>query len=104
MIIWIGILVGCLGCYLLKLAGLSVPKSVLERPAVHRIAALLPVVLLAALIAVQTFSNGQSLVIDARAAGLAVAAVAVWRRWPFLVVVALAAVTTALVRQVIPAG
>jgi len=59
-------------------------------------------VLLAALIAVQTFSDGRSLVIDARAAGLAVAAVAVWRRWPFLVVVALAAVTTALVRQVIP--
>ena len=101
--VWIGIAVGCLGCYLLKLAGLSVPKNVLERPAVHRIAALLPVVLLAALIAVQTFSDGKSLVIDARVAGLAVAAVAVWRRWPFLVVVALAAVTTALVRQVIPA-
>ena len=50
----------------------------------------------------QTFSLGQSLVLDARAAGLAVAGIAVWRRWPFLVVVALAAVTTALVRMWVP--
>ena len=95
MTLWIGVLVGCLGCYLLKLAGVSVPESVLQRPRVHRIAALLPVVLLAALVAVQTFSTGSSLVLDARAAGLAVAGIAVWRRWPFLVVVGLAALTTA---------
>ena len=96
--VWIGVAVGALGCYLLKLAGLSVPRHLLQRPAVHRIAALLPVVLLAALIAVHTFSTGKGLTLDARAAGLAVAAVAVWRRWPFLVVVALAAGTTAFVR------
>jgi hypothetical protein len=40
--------------------------------------------------------------LDARAAGLAVAGVAVWRRWPFLVVVALAACTTALLRMWVP--
>lgn len=102
MSLWIGILVGCVGCYALKLAGLSVPRAVLERPVVHRVATLLPVVLLSALIAVQTFSLGSTLVLDARAAGLAVAGVAVWRRWPFLVVVALAAVTTALVRMWVP--
>ena len=51
MTLWIGILVACLGCYLFKLAGLSVPKTVLERPKVQRIAALLPVVLLSALVA-----------------------------------------------------
>jgi hypothetical protein len=50
------------------------------------------------LVAVQAFSFGPELVLDARAAGLAVAGVAVWRRWPFLVVVALAALTTATVR------
>ena len=100
--LWIGILVGAAGCYLLKLAGLSVPKSVLERPRLLRIAGLLPVVLLSALVAVQTFSIGSELMIDARAAGLAVAGIAVWRRWPFLVVVALAAITTALVRMWVP--
>lgn len=102
MTLWIGILVGAVGCYLLKLAGLSVPKTLLERPKVQRIAALLPVVLLSALVGVQTFSIGSGLVLDARAAGLAVAGFAVWRRWPFLVVVALAAVTTALVRMWVP--
>ncbi len=102
MTLWIGVLVGCVGCYLLKLAGLSVPESVLQRPRVHRIAALLPIVLLAALVAVQTFSTGSGLVLDARAAGLAVAGFAVWRRWPFLVVVGLAALTTALVRLALP--
>jgi hypothetical protein len=103
MMLWVGLLVGCLGCYLLKLAGLSVPESVLRRPLVHRISALLPIVLLAALVAVQTFSTGSQLVLDARAAGLAVAGIAVWRRWPFLVVVGLAALTTGLVRLVLPA-
>ena len=32
-----------LGCYLLKLAGLSVPARVLDRPAVARVADLIPV-------------------------------------------------------------
>ena len=102
MTIWIGVLVGCLGCYLLKLAGVSVPESVLQRPRVHRISALLPIVLLSALVAVQTFSTGSALVLDARAAGLAVAGIAVWRRAPFLVVVGLAALTTARVRLAFP--
>lgn len=102
MTLWIGIIVGCLGCYAFKLAGLSVPRTLLERPRVQRVAVLLPVVLLSALVAVQTFSFGPELVLDARAAGLAVAGVAVWRRWPFLVVVALAAFTTALVRMWVP--
>ena len=102
MTLWIGIIVGSVGCYLLKLAGLSVPKTLLERPKLQRIAALLPVVLLSALVAVQTFSIGSGLVLDARAAGLAVAGIAVWRRWPFLVVVALAAFTTAIVRWWVP--
>lgn len=99
---WAAILVASLGCYLFKLAGLSVPASVLGRPAVRRVAAILPIVLLAALIAVQTIGYGQRLIIDARVAGLAVAGIAVWRRWPFLVVVALACVTTALVRRFVP--
>lgn len=102
MMLWIGVLVGCLGCYLLKLAGVSVPESVLRRPRVHRISALLPIVLLSALVAVQTFSTGSALVLDARGAGLAVAGIAVWRRAPFLIVVGLAALTTALVRLAVP--
>ncbi len=96
--IWAAVLVAGLGCYLLKLAGLSVPPRVLERPVVERIADLLPVALLSALIGVQVFGDGQSLVIDARVVGLGVAFVALLLRAPFIVVVFGAALTAALVR------
>ncbi len=95
---WAAILVTAACCYLLKLAGLSVPRRVLEDPVIQRVSALLPVALLAALAAVQTVADGTRLVIDARLAGLAVAAVALAFRAPFLVVVGAAAVTAALIR------
>ena len=53
-VIWGAIIVACLGCYLFKLAGLSVPGEVLERPLLRRISVLLPVALLAALVATGT--------------------------------------------------
>ena len=95
---WVAILATGVGCYLLKLAGLSVPTKVLERPVVERIADLMPVALLSALIGVQVFASGQRLVVDARAVGLGVAFVALLFRAPFIVVVFLAAGSAALVR------
>ncbi|MEW2295783.1 AzlD domain-containing protein [Streptomyces sp. NPDC006743] len=95
---WTAVVVTALGCYAVKLAGLLVPAGALERPLVRRLAALLPVALLAALTAQQTFSDGRLLVLDARAAGLAAAAVALVLRAPFLVIVAAAVVVTAGVR------
>ena len=97
---WTAVLLACLGCYLLKLAGLSVPSRVLDRPLVARVADLMPVALLSALVAVQVFADGPALVLDARAAGLAFAVVALLLRAPFLVVVAGAALTAALLRLV----
>ncbi len=96
--IWAAVLLGSLGTYLAKLSGYLIPASVLDRPLVRRIAGLLPIAMLAALVAVQTFSDGQSLVLDARAAGLAVAIVALMLRAPFLVVVLVSAVTAAVLR------
>ena len=95
---WPVVLVSSLGCYLLKLTGHSVPQRILDQPRVRHIAALLPVSLLAALVAVQTFANGQSLVIDARLAGVAAAAMALILRAPFLVVVIVAGEVAAGVR------
>lgn len=95
---WAAILVGSLGCYLLKLAGLSVPPRVLERPLVERVADLIPVALLAGLVAVQVVASGHDLVLDARAAGLAVAVALLLLRAPFLVVVFGAALAAALLR------
>jgi hypothetical protein len=95
---WVAVLVTALGCYAIKLAGLSVPPRVLEHPRVERIADLLPVALLSGLVAVQVFATGQTLVVDARLAGLAAAVVALLLRAPFIVVVAVAALTAALLR------
>jgi branched-subunit amino acid transport protein len=97
---WWSILGAGVGCYALKLAGLSIPAAVLERPLVERITDLIPVALLAALVAVQVFARGTHLTLDARAAGLAVAVVALMLRAPFLVVVVAAALTAALLRMV----
>jgi uncharacterized membrane protein len=95
---WVAVLVGSLGCYLEKLLGYFLPRSVLEDDRVRRVAGLLPVALLAALVAVQTFAVGQALVIDARLAGLVAAVIALLLRAPFLVVVVVAAVTAAVLR------
>ncbi|MEW2545498.1 AzlD domain-containing protein [Streptomyces sp. NPDC047002] len=95
---WIAILVTAAGCYLVKLLGLLVPAGALERPLVRRLAALLPVALLAALTAQQAFSTGSHLVLDARAAGLGAAVFALVLRAPFLVVVGAAVAVTAGVR------
>jgi branched-subunit amino acid transport protein len=96
---WAAVLVTATGCYLLKLLGLSVPERVLDHPVVRRVADLIPVALLSALVAVQVFADGTRLVVDARLAGLAMAAVALACRLPFLVVVVLAAVTAAVLRM-----
>jgi hypothetical protein len=95
---WAPILVGAAACYAIKLAGLSVPERVLTDRRVRRVAALLPVALLAALIALQAATDGRAIALDGRLAGLAVAVGAQWRRAPFLVVVGAACATTALVR------
>lgn len=98
MTAWVMIAVTALGCYALKLAGLVLPAGLLERRAVRTFTMLAPVALLAALVAVETFAVGTRLVVDARAAGMAAAALALLARAPFLVVVASAVLVTALVR------
>lgn len=97
---WMAIVAGAVIVYLVKLSGLTVPRSVLERERVRSLAMLLPVALLAALVAVQTFSDSRGLVLDHRAGGLVVALVAVAMRAPLLAVVVLAAGTTAVLRLI----
>lgn len=100
--IWGAVLVCAGGCYLLKLAGMSVPEKAFDHPVLRRTADLLPVVLLAALVAVQALGtpgpHGPGLAIDARLAGLVVALLALLLRAPFIVVVFVAALTAALLR------
>ncbi|MBM7515425.1 AzlD domain-containing protein [Nocardioides nitrophenolicus] len=97
---WWAVLGAGVGCYLLKLAGLSVPPRVLGNPLVARIADLIPVALLAALVTVQVLAapEGRALVLDARVLALGVAVLLLLARAPFLVVVFGAAAVAALVR------
>jgi len=95
-VLWTTVVAASLGCYLLKLAGLSVPASWVEQPWVARVVDFVPAALLAALVAVQTFTSGHDLVVDGRLAGVAVAALALALRAPFIVVLVLAGAAGAL--------
>ena len=98
---WVTVLVLAAATVLVKsaapvlLGGRDLPAPVMA------VVALLASALLGALVVVETFANGKHLVLDARAAGIAVAAaILAWRREALLPAVILAAVVTALLRAV----
>ena len=70
-------------------------------PRLGRVIGLLAPALLAALVAISTFGGERALVLDERALGVAVAAVAVAFKAPPLVVVVVAATVTALARALL---
>lgn len=88
------------GAYGFKVLGLIVLGGRRLPDRIERCLALIPAALIAALVAKDTFSAGQHLQIDARAAGVGVAVVAAWRRLPLILVITLGAGVTALVRAV----
>ena len=98
MTLWIAILLACAASYLTKLAGYAVPARWLQNPRMARVAGAITVALLSALAVMNTFAAGTALVVDARLASLAVAALALWLRLPFLLVVLLGAAAAALMR------
>jgi branched-subunit amino acid transport protein len=95
--IWIAVLGASLTAFLNKYIGHSVPEKWLNRPAFIRINSLVPIVLLSALVGVQTFTNKKELVLDQRAAGVFVALIALKYKAPFPLVVLSAAITSAAV-------
>lgn len=97
---WVAVIGASALCFAIKYAGHRVPEHWLADPRVARVASLVTVALLAALVATQTFTRGQEVVLDARLAAVAVAAVALALRAPFVVVVVLAAVVAAVLRAV----
>ncbi|WP_354700655.1 hypothetical protein DSM112329_00940 [Paraconexibacter sp. AEG42_29] len=97
---WGAILGLALVSYLFKAVG---PVLIGARPIPDGTRALLDlaaVPLLAALILVQTVSTDGSYSVDARLPALGVAALLIWRRAPFLVVILAAAATAATLRLV----
>ena len=100
MTLWILILMLAVTTALMKAAG-PVLLGGRELPArAAGVIALLPPVLLAALVVTSTFAEGQRLQVDASTAGVAVAAVLIWQRRPLLVSVLTAVAVTAILRAV----
>ena len=88
------------GAYAFKALGLVGLGSRKLPPALERCLLLIPAALLAALVVKDTFSTQQSLVVDERALGLAVALVCVWRKQSLVVTIVTAAFVTAIARSV----
>lgn len=95
---WFAVLAGAAGCFALKYVGSVIPSHILEQRTVKSIVLLLPISLLSALVAVQTFAADQDLTLDARVPALAAATVALKFKSPFILVVLIAAVTAAALR------
>lgn len=99
MTMWTAVLAASALAFALKYLGYVVPTRWLDGPRTSRVTSALPIALLAALVAVQTLTGeGGTLVVDARLAAVVVALVALALRAPFLLVVALAAATAAVLR------
>jgi hypothetical protein len=98
MNVWTVILLASLIILVLKLVGYLVPPSFMERPTPSRVATLLTVALLSALVVTQTLERDHQIVVDARLPALGVAAVLLALRAPFIVVVISAALVAAGLR------
>lgn len=98
MNLWVWILIACALAYLTKLVGYFVPAKLLQSPRIMHVAGTMTIGLLASLTVVNAVASGQGLVLDARIGALVAAAVALWLRAPFLVVVISGAGAAALLR------
>jgi branched-subunit amino acid transport protein len=96
--VWASVLVVGVATIAIKAAGpvLAGDRELPERAG--RVVDLLAPALLAALVATQALATNDEIVIDERAAGLGVAAIAILLKAPLLVVVVAAAATAALLR------
>ncbi len=99
--LWATIIAASLGCYGLKLAGVSLPESILNHPRVQRTAGLLPVAMLAALVVTDLFDAGGHHTVDWRTlAGVGAGALALRLGGSLVVVFLLAIATTATLRLI----
>ena len=95
---WTALLILAAGTYLLRLAGLALRDRLRLPGRVDRYVDLGATALLVALVAVGALLDGDEFAGWARPVGVAVGALAAWRRAPFVVVVLLAAGTAAGLR------
>lgn len=99
MLTWSVMIALALGVYVQRLAGAVLIDAERLSPAWRRVLDALPLAIISAVVALATFSEGGQLKLDARIAGVVVAALCANRRMPMLVTVIAAAVTTAAIRS-----
>jgi len=95
---WTLVFVLAAGAFGFKVLGLVVIGDRTLPPVLDRCLALIPAALIAALVVKDTFSIGQHLQLDARAAGVGAAVIAAWRKAPLILVIVVGAAVTAGVR------
>ena len=95
--LWVATIGTSVIAFLLKFFGHSIPDNWLKHPKIQRINTLIPIALLSALVAVQTFTEKSKLVLDHRFAGVSVAVIALLLKAPFPIVVLSAAITSAAI-------
>jgi branched-subunit amino acid transport protein len=93
---WIAVIGTSAVAFALKYSGHSVPEKWLSHPRIQNVNALIPIALLSALVAVQTFTEKSTLMIDQRLLGLSVAIIALFLKAPFPIVVISAAASSAM--------
>jgi branched-subunit amino acid transport protein len=98
--LWTVLIVTSALAFVIKILGHLVPESWLANPRLQRINSLIPISLLSALVIAEGFVVKTHVVIDHRAAGVAVALGALFAKMPFPVVVISAAVTSAVLYHV----
>jgi len=98
MNLWFWIVLAVAAAYAIKLSGYLLPRKLLDRPVVIRLATGLTVGLLASLTILNTVGKGQAIVLDSRLLALGAAAIALWLKAPYLVVVLVGAIAAGLGR------
>ena len=100
--LWATTLAASVGCYGLKLAGVSLPGSLLGHPGVQRIAGLLPIAMLSALIVTDLFDANRHYSANWRTlAGVGAGAFALWRGRSLVIVFLVAVAVTAVLRAIV---
>ncbi len=98
MTLWTLVIVASVIVLTQKLVGYLVPPAMFQSVPAKRVSGLLTVALLSALVAVNTLTTSQHIVLDARVPAIVVACILFALRVPFIVVLIAAALTAAMLR------
>lgn len=97
----LAVIAASLAVFSWKLLGYLVPERYVSNPKFRQLADAITVGLLSALVGIQGFTSESELTIDSRLPALILAAVLLYLRMPFIVVIAGAAVFSAVIRMLI---